>query len=94
MQCKRNWLLIQQTTEPVEREQSTSFILRLTEEHRVPDPNKYKEIQCEEDIQLKAFIRKEKLTFTDDCAFIELGDTPEDIDQDKEVVIIKKVCKV
>ena len=48
-------------------------------------------IQCEENIQLETLITNKGLTFTDDCAYIELGDRPEDIGREKKVIIIRKV---
>ena len=65
--------------------------MTLTEGDRVTDPESYKEIQCEEDIQLEALITKQGLKFKDDCAYIELGDKPEDIDREKKVIIRRKV---
>ena len=79
-----------QTTASEEQELLSSLTMTLTEEDRVPDPDSYKIIQCEEDIQLEALIIKEGLKFKDDCAYVELGDKPEDIDSYKKVIIMRR----
>lgn len=64
-----------------------------TEQDRVPDPKNYKEIKSDEGVQLEALIKRKRLRFKPGCAFIELGDKPQDIDRGKEVIVVKrKVC--